>query len=57
MDNIMQDEVNRINAPSVLSEFEIQVMGDIAKWSVDNGIIVEDLVTASKQYWTQLLGQ
>lgn len=55
MDNIMQDEVNRINATSVLSEFEIQVMGDIAKWSVDNGIIVEDLITASKQYWNQIL--
>lgn len=55
MNNIMQDELNRINAPSVLSEFEMQVMGDIAMWSVDNGIIIEDLVAASKQYWDQLL--
>lgn len=57
MENLVQDELNRINASSsVLSEFEMQVMGDIAKWSVDNSIIVDDLVTASRQYWDQLLG-
>lgn len=55
MDFSIAGEQNRANPKTIYSEFEEMVMGDIAMWAVNNGIIIENLVTASEQYWKEML--
>ena len=55
MDVFIEDEVNKIHAQTTFSDFETQVMGDVIKWSVDSGVVIDDLPTAFDQFWDQHL--
>jgi len=55
MDFSIVGEQNRANPKTVYSEFEQTVMGDIAMWAIQNSIIIENLETASHQFWEEML--
>lgn len=52
---IVQDEFERISAPSVVSEFERMVRDDIVAWSNKNGMGSYRLKAQAAAYWNERL--
>jgi hypothetical protein len=60
MDAITQTEINRINSPTVYSDFEIDVMTDVADWLMSQQNWLEtygSYENAVKAFWKEKLDQ
>lgn len=60
MDALVQDEINRINSSTVYSDFEIDVMTEVADWLMSQKNWLEkygSYENAVKEFWKEKLDQ